>query len=254
MALLNEAKFDLKLTFHVLFLQGIFLFSRPASSSNGIMLDIYTTLQDSLQSLTDDSLNRIENTELDNEILKLTDIAEDLLSMSVEERGGQSGDLTTEGTIVDIMKTIEDILHYFDDDPDVAENNPEDLSAIVDVVEEILSYLDGNGSEDDKSNTKKKTTTEEPEEEETKKPKKKPIYDEDYEEEDTTPKKKNTTPSDDEEVLTTKKKTTTTQEPETEAKKVATSPPTTTAAVNADEEEESKPTSGKNDHNDEEEE
>ncbi|XP_065342593.1 VID27-like protein isoform X2 [Cloeon dipterum] len=219
------------------------------------MLDIFTTLQDSLQSLTDDSLNRIENTELDNEILKLTDIAEDLLSMSVEESGGQSGDLTTEGTIVDIMKTIEDILQYFDDDPDVAENNPEDLAAIVDVVEEILSYLDGNnGSEDDKSNTKRKTTTEEPEEEETKKPKKKPIDEADYEEEDTTPKKKKTTPSDDEEDLTTKKKTTTAQEPETEAKKVATLPPTTTAAVkatteskvNADEEEEGKPSSGKN--------
>lgn len=128
---------------------------------------------------------------------------EELLALTgdgSESGSGLSAAMTAEDTTVDILKTIEEILQHFEDDPEVAENNPEDvgkkilkpqtnltlillrqLTAIVDIVEEILAFLDsdstggktesssGGGSKgasvDEEPPKKKKTTTEEPEEE-----------------------------------------------------------------------------------------
>jgi hypothetical protein len=42
--------------------------------------------------------------------------------------GGLSAAMTAEDTSVDILKTIEEILEHFEDDPSVAEDNPDDAS------------------------------------------------------------------------------------------------------------------------------
>ena len=47
-----------------------------------------------------------------------------------DSSGGLSAAMTAEDTTVDILKTIEEILQHFEDDPDVAENNPEDVSKL----------------------------------------------------------------------------------------------------------------------------
>jgi hypothetical protein len=124
--------------------------------------------------------------------LKLTEQVEELMVLtggdgaaSSGSSGGLSAAMTAEDTSVDILKTIEEILEHFEDDPSVAEDNPDDasyffcdwnistawfkikLESIVDIVEEILNFLEsetGVGDAESKK-PKKKTTTEEPEEE-----------------------------------------------------------------------------------------
>jgi len=58
---------------------------------------------------------------------------EDLLFLTGDGGGegggsGLSAAMTAEDTTVDILKTIEEILQHFEDDPDVADNSPDDAS------------------------------------------------------------------------------------------------------------------------------